>query len=53
MRQDRFKRNGGVYKCQTFGTLHTHLAAKKKFEAYPGNMAGAKERNIFRSEEIL
>jgi len=25
MRQDRFKRNGGVYKCQTFGTLQHKL----------------------------
>jgi predicted ester cyclase len=25
MRQDRFKRNGGVYKCQTFGTLHSFM----------------------------
>jgi hypothetical protein len=29
MRQDRFKRNGGVYKCQTFGTLHFALASIK------------------------
>ena len=23
MLQDKFKRNGGVYKCQTFGTLQS------------------------------
>ena len=25
MQQNKFKRNGEIYKCQTFGTLQTYL----------------------------
>ena len=30
MLQDKFKRNGGVYKCQTFGTLQSIRSFQKK-----------------------
>jgi hypothetical protein len=32
MRLDRYKRNRRVYKCQTFGTLHTSFLESNIFD---------------------
>lgn len=36
MQQNRFKRNGEVYKCQTFGTLHWSLLDHLRKSILPG-----------------